>query len=225
METNLPIYGSTLWVKQVIAEVFGIQSPIQIIGGLLNENYKISTNNADKQIYQFQNNIALKDDIYANSEISQLGTPVLGVVKFEGGDYNVFNKYSSKVEKATYLAYTLPYSVLIDFSRENNVILTKTLGGGTVKEIFGVGDWKINIRGIAVNGGDKVGNSAHKQIDALIKWADICDAIECSGTLFDSKQIRRLVIQNFEIQPIEAKYNVIPFQIEAISDDPLELIL
>lgn len=215
MEKFIPVYGSQLWVQQVLADVFSIN---------LHANYEININDADKQLYQFQNNIIL-NEADQSSEMSQFGTPVFGVVKFEEGKYNVFNRYSGKLEKATYLSYTLPYTCLIDFSRDNDVIVTKTLGGGSVKEIFGVGDWKINIRGIAVNGSDKVGNTAHSQITNLIKWADISDAIECSGYLFDSKMIRRLVIQKLDIQPIEAKYNVIPFQIEAISDDPLELVI
>jgi hypothetical protein len=32
-----------------------------------------------------------------------------------------------------------------------------------------------------------------------------------------------MVIKSISVQPIEAKYNVIPFQIEAVSDEPVEL--
>ena len=134
---------------------------------------------------------------------------------------------SGKVYKRKMDDWTLPYSCIIDFSREKIITQTKTLGGtGTVKELFGLDDWEITIRGIAFN--DRIWDnqkSAQEIIDKLVEWNHVCDSIPVVGNLFGRKDIDNIVIKKLSIQPIEGRYNVIPFQIDAISDEPIELIL
>jgi len=212
----------------VLREVFGIQSPIYIANAwfkprsFIPKDYELS----EEQKAQFSNYEDVRLLSAEESEIiSALGTPVLGEVTFEAGTYNTYNKYTGAIEKVRYGEYTLPYSCIVDFSRQNNVITTPVLGGnGTVKEIYGIGDWEITIRGIAFNN-DRAGNPAHEQINQLIRWADLCDSIEVGGAVFLGKRIDRIVIKNLDIQPIEAKWNVIPFTIQAISDEPIELTI
>jgi hypothetical protein len=210
------IHGSrnqALWVGSIISEVFGISSPIYLPWG---------SDKSELPAYEDVQFISGEE----GEELSVLGTPVFGIVTFEGGTYNVYDRASGQVKKVKYDDYTLPYSCICDFLRENNVITTNVLGNtGTVKELFGIGDWNISIRGIAVNGGNKYKNNAHEQIATLIERANICDAIGVNGPVFANKDISRMVIKSVKIQPIEAKYNVIPFQIEAVSDEPIELIL
>jgi hypothetical protein len=217
------------FIGNVLREVFGIQSPVYVANAwfdrptILPKGYELS----GEQKAQFPNYEDVRLLSAEESEIiSMLGTPVLGDISFEAGEYNIYNRYTGAIEKVTYGKYTLPYSCIVDFSRENNVITTPVLGGtGTVKELYGIGDWDITIRGIAFNN-DKVGNSAHKQInDHLIKWADLCDSIEVGGSVFLKKGIDRIVIKSIDIQPIEAKWNVIPFTVQAISDEPIELTI
>jgi len=216
------------FVGNVLREVFGIQSPIYLANAwfsprsFIPKGYELTK----EQEVQFPN---YEDVQFLSPEESEttslLGTPVLGDIAFEGGTYNIYNKLNGNIEQSSREKYTLPYSCIVDFSRQNNVITTPVLGGnGTVKEIYGIGDWDITIRGIAFNN-DSVGNSAHKQIEELIVWANLCDSIEVSGAVFLSKGINRLVIESLDIQPIEAKWNVIPFTIKAISDEPIELTL
>jgi hypothetical protein len=215
------------FIGNVLREVFGIQSPVYLANAWFNHPAKMPKGYelTGEQKAQFPN---YEDVRFLPAEesgtISMLGTPVLGDITFEAGSYNTYNKYTGAIEKAKYGEYTLPYSCIVDFSRENNVITTPVLGGtGTVKEIYGIGDWDITIRGIAFNN-DKAGNPAHKQINEhLIKWADLCDSIEVGGAVFLQKGINRIVIKSIDIQPIEAKWNVIPFTIQAISDEPIEL--
>ncbi len=202
------------FVGNVIREVFGIQPPVYIANAWFKQP-GVMPNYENIQFLSPQ-----ESDI-----VSSLGTPVLGDITFEGGTYNLYNKFNGVIEQVRYGEYTLPYSCIVDFSRQNNVITTPVLGGnGTVKEIYGIGDWDITIRGIAFNN-DKAGNPAHAQISQLIRWADLCDSIEVSGSVFLNKGINRLVIKNLSIQPVEAKWNVIPFTIEAVSDEPVELTI
>jgi hypothetical protein len=203
-----------LWVGSVLSDLFGISSPIYLPWG------------ADKSFppagYE---NIRLTGGEEGDA-LSMLGTPVFGVVTFLGGDYNMYDRESGRVTKVKYGDYTLPYSCICEFSRESNVITTETLGNtGTVKELFGLGDWNISIKGIAADGIDKVKLSAHQQIESLVKWQNLSDSIGVDGDMFRGKGIYNIVIKSLDVQPIEAKYHVIPFQIEAVSDEPLELTL
>jgi hypothetical protein len=206
--------NKALFVSNVLREIFGIQSPVYIanawfdVPGIMPVYGDVKLLPADE------------------SEVkSVFGMPVFGDISFEGGIYNVYNKYSGAVEKAKYGGYTLPYSCIADFSRQNNVITTPVLGSnGTVKEIYGIGDWDITIRGIAFNH-DRVGNTAHEQIRQLVAWADICDGIEVGGSVFLSKNISRMVVKSIDIRPLEAKWNVIPFTVQAVSDEPIELAI
>ena len=216
------------FVGNILREAFGIQSPIYLANawfkqpGVMPKGYELS----EEQKAQLPNYEGINFLPVDESDVmSELGTPVFGDSTFEGGTYNRYNKYTGIIERTKYGTKTLPYSCLVDFSRSNNVITTPVLGGsGTVKEIYGIGDWDITIRGIAFNN-DKHGNSAHKTIDWLIDWADICDAFDVSGAVFLNKKINRIVIKSLDIQPIEAKWNVIPFTIQAISDEPIELTI
>ncbi|MDR0872985.1 MAG: DUF6046 domain-containing protein [Prevotellaceae bacterium] len=229
---NALIHGGrnqALWVGSVISQVFGINSPIYIPWGktfsALPVEYEASTTGQSPYHLPTFENLQFTTDDEAE-ERSIFGLPVLGVVRFESGTYNEYNRSTGVVERREYGRYTLPYSCLIDFSRQSNVITTNVMGNtGTVKELYGLGDWDINIRGIAVNGVDKAKSSALAQIDQLVRMQDINDAIEVSGDLFVAKGIHRIVIKNLNIQPVEAKFNVIPFQIQAVSDEPLELQL
>jgi hypothetical protein len=234
---NIPNYENMIpqgnlnkahFVGNVLREVFGIQSPVYLANAwfdhpaIMPKGYELT----EEQKAQFPNyedvRLLLPE---ASKTTSILGTPVLGCIAFEAGSYNTYNKYTGAIEKARYGEYALPYSCIVDFSRQNNVITTPVLGGnGTVKEIYGIGDWDITIRGIAFNN-DKAGNSAHEQINQLIRWSDLCDSIEVGGSVFLNKGIDRIVIKSIDIQPIEAKWNVIPFIIQAISDEPIELTL
>ena len=223
MDTNMPNFenmkpqgalNQAHFVGNILREVFGIQSPVYIANAWFDQPSVMPKFESIKLLPAEESEIT-----------SALGTPVLGDITFEGGTYNIYNKYTGAVERTQYSSYTLPYSCIVDFGRQNNVITTPVLGGnGTVKEVFGIGDWDITIRGIAFND-DKYGNSAHKQIEGLVAWADLCDAIDVSGSVFSGKKINRIVIKELNVQPIEAKWNVIPFTIQAISDEPIELML
>ena len=220
---NIPNYENMIpqgnlnkahFVGNVLREVFGIQSPVYLANAWFDQSAVIPNYEGIQLLPEEE-----------SGTVSMLGTPVFGDISFEGGQYNVYNKLTGVIEKTSRETYTLPYSCIVDFSRQNNIITTPVLGGtGTVKEIYGIGDWDITIRGIAFNN-DKDGNSAHEQIKQLIEWSDLCDSIEVGGSVFLSKLINRIVIKNIDIQPIEAKWNVIPFIIEAMSDEPIELTI
>ena len=157
--------------------------------------------------------------------VSDFNLPVFGVVKFKGGSYNIYNE-RGQVVKQRMNDFVLPYSCIVDFSREKIITETQTLGGtGTVKELYGLGDWQINISGIAFGNRSDSSAEAHRIVAELTQWANICDSISVEGEVFGSKDIDNIVIKKLDIKPIEAKFDVIPFTIEAASDEPIELII
>ena len=237
MNVNIPNFQNMIpqgnlnkahFVGNVLREVFGIQSPVYLPNawfnapGTMPKGYELPEE--IKALFPNYEDVRLLPE--DESEItSMLGTPVFGDVTFEAGTYNIHNKFTGAIEQVRYGAYTLSYSCIVDFRRQNNVIVTPVLGGnGTVKEIYGIGDWDITIQGIAFNN-DPAGNSAHEQLNELIRWSDLCDSIEVGGSVFWGKGIDRIVIKSIDILPIEGKWNVIPFSIRAISDEPIELTI
>lgn len=171
-------------------------------------------------------NIQMLPEIASEGVLSEFGTPVFGSILFEGGEYNIYDRKSGDVIKGKYGDYTLPYSCVAEFTREANITKTEVLGSaGTVKELYGLGDWKITIKGIALDSRDGSGTNASEQIETLCRWAEICDTIGVQGSIFRGKGIYSVVIESISVLPIAGRWNAIPFQIEAVSDEPIELFL
>ena len=201
--------NQALWVGSVISDIFGISSPIYLPWGV------------KKSFLPQYGDIEVVSDVEAE-QTSVFGTPVIGTFSFDEGEYNSYDK-DGRVVKVKMEKFMLPYSCIIEFGRDAVLTQTRTLGStGSVKEMFGLDDWRINIKGIALN---ESGVKAHDIIDQLVKWRSVCDSIPVTGNLFTRKDIHNLVIENLSIQPVAAKYNVIPFEIGAISDEPIELII
>ena len=88
--------------------------------------------------------------------------------------------------------------------------------------MYGFDDWVIRLRGLCLNEPDR---SAYDQITELLQWEKIADSIPVLGDLFRDKDIYNIAIQNIDIKQIQGKPNIIPFEISALSDEPLELVL
>jgi hypothetical protein len=206
--------NNALFTVDAIRQVFGINSPIFIPWG-------------DRTYYEaagFQGMQLLPED--APAVYSEFGTPVFGTVTFEAGEYNSYNRMTGALEKVAMETYTLPHSCIVTYSRDANITKTEVLGStGTVKELYGKGDWNITIRGIAFSNRNGSGLPAQEQINRLIKWDNLCDSIPVVGNIFREKGINNIVIETMSIQPVVGRRDAIPFQIEAISDEPVELYL
>ncbi len=209
--------NNALFVADAIRQIFGINSPIYIPWG----------KNVPYEAGEYPDIHFLPED-YIDDEIvtSEFGTPIFGPVTFEAGEYNTYNRTTGAVEKVTMDGLTLPSSCIVDFSRDANITKTDVLGNsGTVKELFGKSDWNITIRGIALASRDSSGLTAQEQTDQLVEWDNICDSIPVLGSIFRAKGINNIVIENLTIQPVVGRWNAIPFQISAVSDEPIELYL
>ncbi|MBB4034891.1 hypothetical protein GGR21_000778 [Dysgonomonas hofstadii] len=207
---------NALIFADAIRHIFGINTPIYIPWG----------KNVPYEAGEFSNiQFVPEETILEELPTSEFGTNVFGAIMLEGGEYNMYDHDGSLVKKR-FGDYTLPYSCIASFTRESNITKTEVLGStGTVKEIYGKGDWQITIRGIAFNRRNGEKTTAHEQISTLSKWANVCDSIGVKSSMFRSKEIYNIVIETFSVQPIIGQWDAIPFQIDAISDEPIELYL
>lgn len=152
--------------------------------------------------------------------LSKLGTPIVFPVKFTAGSYKFYD-YQSKIVEKQLSDFWLPPATMVDFSRVKNISRTDVIGGnGTVKEIYGFDDWQIRIRTVCHN--DELSSREYEK--RLIEWSEVIQSISVEGDLFGWKNIHNLVIESIDIRSLEGTPNVIPIELNCISDEPFELI-
>lgn len=152
--------------------------------------------------------------------LSKLGTPIVFPMKFTAGSYKFYD-YQSKIVEKQLSDFWLPPATMVDFSRVKNISRTDVIGGnGTVKEIYGFDDWQIRIRAVCHN--DEL--SAREYEKRLIEWSEVIQSISVEGDLFGWKNIHNLVIESIDIRSLEGTPNIIPIELNCISDEPFELI-
>lgn len=200
-------------IGALFTQVFGISSPIYLPWGREMEDY----NPGD-----YQGITTVSPEVAET--YSWMGTPVIGTFILDGRKYYTYNDDGSRGE-INLASFTMPYATLVDFSRSMNVTKTKVLGNaGTVKEIYGLDDWSINIRGFCMT--DKARNGSktvEEQVNALVNYGKVTEAIGVTGLLFNQKGIYSMVIDELSFNPIQGNSSVVPFTIRATSDNPLEL--
>ena len=62
-------------------------------------------------------------------------------------------------------------------------------------------------------------------LNALCKFRKVTEAVGVTGSIFNNKEIYSIVIDNISFNPIQGNSSVVPFTIEATSDNPYELTL
>lgn len=202
-------------IANLFAEVFGVSSPVFIPYGrqlppFAPEGYKDFRMRAPED---------------AGTK-SWMGTPVLDSFAFASGIYKCFDVKGnlSSIEMGDFI---LPYATLVDFSRQMNMTKTKVMGGfGTVKEIYGLDDWNIHIRGFCLTDNSRMEQkTAEEQAHTLVMWSRLADSIEVSGDVFVNKSVYSLVMEDFQLAPVQGKPDVYSYTINAVSDKSIELRL
>ena len=117
---------------------------------------------------------------------------------------------------------------LVTVNRPATVIKTAIQGrNGTVKEYIGQGDLSVVIRGIVATSISAADRFAYPLPDvrALQQLVGLGAAIPVSGFLQDVFDIHNLVIENVRYEALPGFVNLQAYEIEAVSDDPIELAL
>ena len=124
-------------VANVLGEVFGVSSPIFLPWGR-HRSYQ-------GQLFPDVEFISVAPE----DKMTSFGVPVYGSFRLKADGYNSYDDRGN-VKVVEMAEMQMPYSCLAEFSRAMIMTQTQTLGAnGTVKEIYGLDDWQIKIRGVA----------------------------------------------------------------------------
>ncbi len=214
------------FVASLLSDVFGVNSPIYF-------PYMLGSEFSPKDYalpedYSGYPTDMMEPDRY--DRLSAFGTPVFGSFSIAGGTYKVYDKITGMLVDRVYQGFEFPLATLVDFSRPKSITKTPTIGcAGTVKEIYGMEDWVISIKGLCLNDPSRMW-STRRAVDqklALIALNEIAGSLEVdslnAGRLFLEKGISRIVVEDLRIGSIQGKPEVIPFEITASSDEDILL--
>jgi len=148
---------------------------------------------------------------------SQLGNFVFSNLEFPGPI-----KYTDPITgRIIRVEATTIETVLFNVSQTKNIITTPIAGrNGTVKEYISDGDFNINIKGVltAPNG-----VYPKNEVDNLINILRAPQSIKISSWFLSMFGIYDAVVSDFNIVQIEGSQSYQPFQINLMSDEPIEL--
>jgi len=145
-------------------------------------------------------------------------------IKFKGKGYPIFNDFGEVVTNK-YNDFDLPAATLVNFRRSKVMSKTKASAAkGTVKELFGFDDWRIDIRGFCLaDASHKTAKTARDQKIKLFEFDAIVEGIQIVSELFDDFDISHLVIEEMQFNQLKGKPGVIPFYLKCSSDEPFDL--
>jgi hypothetical protein len=184
--------------------------------------FKISEEPNKDSIIKFD--IPVINDLEQANEQSSLGTPILFPITFEGRKYNIYDQDGRIVQKDM-KTFRLPISTICEFSLSKIDTITPLSGGvGSVKELYGFGDWNINIKGLCFpDPSHPQVSSPYEQDRILTEWKMLADSVDVTGELFLSKGIHQIYIKDIKTSQLAGKPNFIPFEITAYSDKFIDL--
>ena len=197
----------------------GIDTAINLLAEVFGAHYVISNQESGETIIGYN---ATSKNVDQYDRLSQFGTPVIGSFWAVNGDlpYKVYDNDGRLIDRE-FTDFEFPVATIVDFSRPKNITKTPTIGsGGTVKEIFGSDDWKINIRGICIDDSSRtMQKTAKQQQYALIRMFDIAGSIKIKGKIFEEKYISRIAIERLDITPVQGKPGLTQYEMECSSDE------
>ena len=164
----------------------------------------------------------IEDITYEDTLIKSIyNTPIIFPVVFKGGQHKVYNDKGQIIYR-DYQDLLLPATTMVDFGRAKNIVKTNMLGAnGTVKEIYGFDDWNIRIRTLCIKGDLQ----AREYVERLHQFNEIIGPIEIESALFSKKMIHSIVIEELNEKSLEGQPNVIPIEINCVSDEDIQIII
>ena len=164
----------------------------------------------------------IEDITYEDTLIKSIyNTPIIFPVVFKGGQHKVYNDKGQIIYR-DYQDLLLPATTMVDFGRAKNIVKTNMLGAnGTVKEIYGFDDWNIRIRTLCIKGELQ----AREYVERLHQFNEIIGPIEIESALFSIKNINSIVIEELNEKSLEGQPNVIPIEMNCVSDEDIQIII
>ncbi|MBI1228218.1 MAG: hypothetical protein GC192_23495 [Bacteroidetes bacterium] len=182
-------------------EVFGFQTPL----------FGVVTNKQSAQLPQYENVPTIIEEDYQSSvdRISP-GTGVLLADRLRFEDQGEI--------------YALPHETVISYHQAKNIVKTAMSGkDGTVKEYISLDDWSITIQGFIIDYDSS--NYPIDRVDELRKWFQKNKDLGVVSDWLTQLGIYRIVVTDLDLPALAGFSNVQPFEIRALSDEPVELEL
>lgn len=183
-----------------------------------------------KGSYQVAKGFKGSNAFYPKDELqkSPFGTDVYFSFVLGGESLNFFDPVSNELRKEFISEFRIPLAVLVDFDRGKDIVRTQVSGGmGSVKELFSLGDWKINIKGIIMDEkGPSPAGAGRTAVELMrqMRWlASAADSIPVKGWLFNEYEVNRIVIETLRFKQVERSPWVIGFELQCESDISPEL--
>lgn len=146
-----------------------------------------------------------------------MGTPVFSNLDLSGGSYTDNDGVTHR-----FIGVKID-TVLFIVNNSKNIVKTAVQGlNGTIKEYISDGDAQISIKGIIVGGYNKYPFDEVQILQALL---DAPVPIGVNSYYLNNFGIYNIVIESFAFPQNMGSYSQQPFEINAISDAPAELIL
>ncbi len=205
------------FVSGLLQDVFGISTPV----------YHPEIGDTSDQPGAFSG-IQLDPDApeYDNAPV-RFGQKVWGAFWLKGGRYLSY-AYDGKLKEEEYSRFLMPLATLVSFSRPKQVKVTQTVGGtGSVKEIYGLGDWAIGINGIILPDYNNPSGmqTVEEQMEVLQQYNEVAGSLSVDGQIFAKREISSIVIESLKFSPIQGKPQMMQYSIQAVSDEDLLLLL
>lgn len=115
-------------------------------------------------------------------------------------------------------------TVLFSVTQTKNIVKTPINGrDGTIKEYVGMGDYNVNIKGIIAG---QRGQYPLDAVDNLMQFLTYNQSIKIYSKYLNERfNIDEIVITDFDLKQDEGKYSQQSFEINALSDYPVEILI
>jgi hypothetical protein len=205
----------TTFVAQLLSEVYKVETPVYLPWFV----------NHDKKLAPYQGVETEPENEYENAPV-RYGQKSFGAFWLQEGIYKTWDNLGKLVD-AKFPKFLMPLATMVDFDRPKIVNKTPIQGGnGTVKEIYSLGDWDIDIKGIILP--DKhnpyTQQSVPQQMELIQQFHEIAGSIKVEGQIFAQRNIGRIVTESLRFASVQGHPNMMQYSIKAVSDEDFILM-
>lgn len=149
---------------------------------------------------------------------SAMGTPIFDYIKVEAGNYYDWNGVLK-----SYPAYDFPFECVVELNQPTIVEETYLKGrrAGSVKEIIGLDDFYITIRGFIIN--YETRDYPTEAVEVFRKLIKHPTELQIESPFLNLFDINEMVILDRNIPQIEGTLTYQPFTLMCKSNEPYEL--
>jgi hypothetical protein len=140
-----------------------------------------------------------------------------------------------QVQASAFGTYNLSPYTIMELTRAKNIVKTPMLGrNGTVKEFISLDDWQVTFKGFLIN--DQDDSMPHAEVARLLEVFGVNEQLllvseavrqyfQRTTPLAQGEALEFIVIEEVRLPALEGFSNVQPFEIVAVSDNPVEIEL